>query len=252
MKKTVLITGATSGIGEATAIKLAQQSYRLIITGRRNERLQKLAKQLSAHTEIHCLCFDIRNRAETFEAIQSLPTDWQSIDILINNAGLAVGLGPIQDGDVDDWEQMIDTNIKGLLYVSKATMPTIIANKGHIINICSIAGKDVYDQGNVYCASKFAVDALSRSMRLDLLSSGVKVSNVCPGRLESEFSLVRFKGNQAMSDQLYSEYQSLQSSDIADAIAFILSTPAHVCINDITITATAQASVHKSVAQTSK
>ena len=194
MKKTVLITGATSGFGEAAVRIFAENNYKLIITGRRRERLEKLKKELYA--EIFILCFDVRNKDEVSAAINSLPSEWQKVDVLVNNAGLASGLDKIQDGRLDDWEKMIDTNVKGLLYVSKAIIPLMQKRKkGHIINIGSTAGKEAYEKGNVYCATKHAVDAISKGMRIDLLSDGIKVSQVCPGAAETEFSEVRFHGN---------------------------------------------------------
>ncbi|HAH56042.1 MAG TPA: NAD(P)-dependent oxidoreductase, partial [Flavobacterium sp.] len=195
MKKTALITGATSGIGRATARILAQNNYKIILCGRREERLKTLEKELSEFTEIHTLSFDLRDKEAVFESINSLPNDFSKIDVLINNAGNAHGLSPIQDGDIEDWEAMIDINVKGLLYVSKVVIPKMIEQKlGHIINIGSIAGKEVYPNGNVYCASKFAVDALNKSMQLDLNPFGIRVGAIHPGMVETEFSEVRFKG----------------------------------------------------------
>ncbi|MEO1588896.1 MAG: SDR family NAD(P)-dependent oxidoreductase, partial [Bacteroidota bacterium] len=202
MPQTILITGATAGIGEAIARLFAQHGYRLILTGRRQERLNSLKAALDA--EVHTMCFDVRDQAAVTTAIDALPEAWQEIDILVNNAGLAVGKGPLQEGLIDDWERMIDTNVKGLLYVTRALSPRMIAQRsGHIINIASIAGKEVYPGGNVYCASKHAADALSKAMRIDMLPYGIKVTNVAPGLVETEFSIVRFKGDQGMADNGY-------------------------------------------------
>jgi NADP-dependent 3-hydroxy acid dehydrogenase YdfG len=243
MIKTTLITGATAGIGEACAFKFASQKRNLIITGRRKDRLNKLADELKEKNDIHVmtLAFDIRHRAEVDEAIALIPANWQ-VEILINNAGLAAGLSPIQDGSIDDWNQMIDTNIKGLLYISKAIIPKMIdQGKGHIINIGSIAGKEVYPKGNVYCASKHAVDALTKGMRVDLLPHGIKVSQVAPGLVETEFSLVRFKWDKEIAEKVYQGYEPLTAEDIADAAYYIASLPKHVNINDLVIMPTAQA-----------
>lgn len=238
-----LITGATSGIGEATARLLAAHSFHLILCGRRQERLVALAAELSAFTKIHTLCFDVREHAAVANAIQSLPEDWKKIDILINNAGNAHGLDPIQSGSVDDWDAMIDINVKGLLYVSKEVMPVMVErNTGHIINIGSIAGKEVYANGNVYCASKFAVESLTRGMRIDLNPFGIKVTGIHPGMVETEFSLVRFKGDEAKAATVYKGLEPLKASDIADVILYCLQAPAHVVLADITIFPTAQAS----------
>lgn len=239
----VLITGATSGIGEATARLLANQPFKLIICGRRAERLQKLQQELSQYTQIHTLTFDIRNQKEVEEAILSLPGPWKKIDVLINNAGNAHGLTPIQNGDIADWDAMIDINIKGLLYVSRAVMPGMTARKtGHIINIGSIAGKEVYPNGNVYCASKFGVEALTKGMRMDLNPYGVKVTAVNPGLVETEFSVVRFKGDQQKADAVYKGMQPLTGADIADVLLYVLNQPPHVQLADITVFPTAQAS----------
>lgn len=246
MKGIALITGATSGIGLAVAEKLARMDYHLIITGRREERLQQVAKKLK---EIHPsgqvlpLCFDVRNREKVQEVISSLPEEWRDIDILVNNAGLAAGLEPIQEGDIDDWERMIDTNIKGLLYVTRTVAPLMIERKkGHIFNIGSIAGKEVYANGNVYCATKHAVDALSKAMRIDLLPHGIKVTQVCPGAVHTEFSLVRFHGDEQRAAGVYEGMTPLYGEDIAACIAAALSLPDNVCINDMVVMPTAQAS----------
>jgi 3-hydroxy acid dehydrogenase/malonic semialdehyde reductase len=244
--KTVLITGATSGIGEAAARIFAANKYNLIITGRRQERLEKLAEELrKQNVEVLTLCFDVRNSSEVEKSISSLQGNWKNIDVLINNAGLASGLGPIQSGELDDWEKMIDTNIKGLLYVTRAVTPLMIAlNSGHIINIASLAGKDVYPNGNVYCATKHAVDALSRSMRIDLLPHGIKVTNIAPGLVETEFSVVRFHGDKERADNVYKGFQPLTATDIADAIWYAASRPAHFCVNDMVLTPLAQANAY--------
>jgi len=243
MKKTALITGATSGIGRATAEILAKNEYRLIICGRRQERLLKLEAELSNSTDVHTLNFDVREKDAVFEAISSLPDNWRSIDILLNNAGNAHGFDPIHEGNLDDWDAMIDINVKGLLYVTKAVVQGMVERKsGHIINIGSIAGKEVYPNGNIYCASKFAVDAANNGMRLDLNKYGIKVSQVCPGLVETEFSMVRFKGDQDKSEKVYQGIDALTAEDIADLIYFIISRPQHVNISDVTVLPTAQAS----------
>lgn len=244
--KIALITGATSGIGEATAYLLAGEGYDLIITGRRTERLEALTGQLlSKHTGIRILplTLDVRDGARVAETLGSLPESWQAIDVLVNNAGLASGLAPLQDGDLDDWERMIDTNVKGLLYVSRAITPGMKARRrGHIVNISSIAGREVYPNGNVYCATKHAVQALGKGMRMDLLPYGIKVTQICPGAVETEFSLVRFHGDQARADKVYEGFTPLSAYDVADTIRYVLSLPAHVCIDDLLILPTAQAS----------
>ena len=245
MDKFAFITGATSGFGEATARLLAENGYSLVLMARRADRLDKLKQELSSEKcQIYALQTDVRNENEVIEAVNSLPEKVKSnIHILVNNAGLAVGRGPIESGVSDDWERMIDTNIKGLLYVTKAVVPFLIANKaGHIVNIASIAGKEVYPGGNVYCATKHAVDALSRSMRIDLVQYGIKVTNIAPGAAETEFSIVRFKGNTETADSVYEGYDPLVAQDIAETILFVISRPAHVTINDLTIMPTAQAS----------
>ncbi len=245
MSKTILITGATSGIGKSTAVKFASNGYRLIITGRRKSILETLAKELKEKykVEVLALNFDVRVLSEVNLAIKSLPVGWSNIDILLNNAGLASGLGTIQDGNIEDWEKMIDTNIKGLLYVTKAVSPLLIAqNKGHIINIGSIAGKEVYANGNVYCATKHAVDALTKAMRIDMLAHNIKVSQIAPGAAETEFSLVRFHGDADKAKAVYNGFTPLSPDDIADAIWYVATLPAHVNINDLVIMPTAQAS----------
>ena len=244
MNKIALITGATSGIGEATALLLAQNSYNLIITGRRDERLKELKEQIlhKSNAEVLTLNFDIRSLAETKTAINNLPEQWKNIDILINNAGLAVGYNTIQDGVVDDWERMIDTNIKGLLYITRLVSPIMVKRStGHIINISSIAGKETYPFGNVYCATKHAVQSVTKGMRIDLLKHGIKVSSVSPGAVDTEFSLVRFKGNEDKAKQVYKGFTPLFAQDIAETILFVLSRPQHVNIDDILVMPTDQA-----------
>jgi len=240
-----MITGATAGFGRAIAIKFAQNGHDLIITGRRKERLDELEKELTKNKiKVLSLNFDVRNRSEVGSAIQKLPANWKDIDILVNNAGLAAGLSHIDDGDIDDWDRMVDTNVKGLLYVTRAVAPLMVArNRGHIFNISSIAGKDVYENGNVYCASKSAVEALSKAMRIDLLKHSIRVTNIAPGMAETEFSLVRFKGDKEKADAVYKGVKALSAEDIAGVIYFCATLPEHVCINDLTITPTQQAAV---------
>jgi NADP-dependent 3-hydroxy acid dehydrogenase YdfG len=243
MKKIVLITGATSGIGEATARLLASQNFNLIVCGRRKERLEKLKEELSFLTEIQTLSFDVSQKKEVHDAFASLPEKWKSIDVLINAAGNAHGLDPIQTGKLDDWDAMIDFNVKGLLYVTNQVIPGMVTcNGGHIINIGSVAGKEVYPNGNVYCASKFAVDALTRGMRMDLNAHKIKVTSINPGLVETEFSVVRFKGDAERAASVYKGYEPLQAQDVADLIHYIVTRPAHVQLADITIFPTAQAS----------
>lgn len=243
MNKIIFITGATSGIGQATALKAAEAGFDVIITGRREERLKELTKKIrSKGVDSLYLCFDVRNVKEVNTAIQTLPEKWQNISVLVNNAGLAVGIAPLQEGIIDDWERMIDTNIKGLLYVTRAISPLMIAHKsGHIINIASIAGKEVYPGGNVYCATKHAVDALSRAMRTDMLKHNIKITNIAPGMVETEFSIVRYKGDKESAQNVYKGLTPLTNEDIADTILFAITRPPHVCINDIVIMPTAQA-----------
>lgn len=242
-KRIALITGATSGIGEATARLLAANQFKLILCGRRKDRLQKLAGDLKLHTEVTTLSFEVRNQKEVAASIDSLPTAWKDIDVLINNAGNAHGLDPIQTGSVDDWDAMMDINVKGLLYVTKAALPVMVKrNSGHIINIGSIAGKEVYANGNVYCASKFAVDALTKGMRIDLNAHSIKVTAIHPGMVETEFSLVRFKGDEQRAASVYKGFDPLQGQDIADLILFALTRPPHVVIADLVVLPTAQAS----------
>ncbi len=247
MKNTILITGATSGFGRAIAVKFAKNGYNVIITGRRKDRLDKLEKELTnAGAKVLALNFDVRNKPEVESVIHNLPEEWKNIDILVNNAGLAAGLSHINDGDTDDWDRMIDTNIKGLLYVTRAVAPLMVArNRGHIFNISSIAGKDVYENGNVYCASKSAVDALSKAMRIDLLKHSIRITNIEPGMAETEFSIVRFKGDKEKADAVYNGVKALTAEDIADIVYFCATLPAHVCINDLSVTPTQQAGVGK-------
>lgn len=240
--KNILITGATSGIGKATAYELAKQGHKLILCGRRAERLAQVKQDLETQVPIHTLTFDVRNKIQVFDAIASLPEAFKTIDVLINNAGNAHGLDPIQEGSLDDWDAMMDINVKGLLYVSKAVIPQMVAREsGHIINIGSSAGKEVYPKGNVYCGSKHAVLAITEGMRIDLNPYNVKVTAINPGLVETEFSKVRFKGG-ALADNVYKGYKALQAEDIAEIIAFAISRPAHVNIADLLVFPTAQAS----------
>jgi NADP-dependent 3-hydroxy acid dehydrogenase YdfG len=240
-----MITGATSGIGEACALKFAENGCAIIITGRRQERLDAMKSRLEGefNVPVLSLCFDVRDRKAVADAWASVPAEWQQVRYLVNNAGLALGREPLQEGDIDDWDAMIDTNVKGLLYMTKAVVPHMIAAKsGHVINIGSVAGREVYPGGNVYCASKFAVEGLSRALRIDLAPHKVKVSTVSPGLVETEFSVVRFKGDQDKADAVYAGIDPLTGQDIADMVWYIASQPAHICINDINVTCTAQAS----------
>ena len=239
-----MITGASAGIGEACAHLFAKNNYRIIITARRKDRLGNLKSILEKeyNAEVHDLVFDVRNKSEVEKAINNLPSNWKNIDVLLNNAGLSLGLDPLQNGNVDDWETMIDTNIKGLLYVSKVVSTLMIQNgNGHIINLGSIAGKESYLNGNVYCATKAAVDSLTKSMRLDLLSHGIKVTAIHPGAVETEFSIVRFKGDVERAKSVYNGFEPLHPEDIAEVIYFAASRPAHVNINDLLVMPTAQA-----------
>lgn len=245
MQRTALVTGASSGIGEATAARLAQEGYRLIITARRGERLAQLQRRLEAEygTEVLALCFDVRQLEEVQAHLGCLPEQWRDVDLLVNNAGLAAGLSPLQEGDLDDWERMIDTNIKGLLYVTRTIAPLMQARRrGHIINISSIAGVETYPNGNVYCGTKHAVEAIGKGMRMDLLPYGVKVTQIRPGAVETEFSVVRFHGDKERADKVYAGFEPLHAEDIADAVCYVASLPEHVNINDLTIMPTAQAS----------
>ena len=243
MKNTAFITGATSGIGMATAKRFAEDGIRLIICGRRVERLELLKKELSSKIDVYTLEFDVRNKKAVQEAVDSLPQEFSKIDILINNAGNAHGLDPIQNGNSDDWDAMMDINVKGLLYVSKEIIPKMIEQKsGHIINIGSTAGKEVYPNGNVYCASKHAVDAINQGMRIDLNEHGIRVGAVNPGLVETEFSKVRFKGDTDRASKVYKGFDALKPEDIADIIHFVVTRPYHVNIADLTVFPTAQAS----------
>ena len=247
MTKTVFITGATSGIGQACAEKYASENYNLILTGRRAGRLLELKNNLEEKFSIKVitLCFDVQNRADVFNHINSLTAEWQQIHILINNAGLALGREAFDEANMDDWETMLQTNVNGLLYVSRAVLPFMKkTGNGHIINIGSIAGKEVYENGNVYCASKFAVDALNKSMRIDLLKHGIKVTGIHPGAVETEFSVVRFKGDEDKATMAYQGYVPLTAQDIADTIFYCSTLPQHVCINDIVITCLQQAGTY--------
>ena len=246
MNKIVMVTGATAGFGRAAAAKFSQNGFNTIITGRRKERLDELQKELLSHgNKVLSLHFDVRKKDEVFSVINNLAPEWKDIDILVNNAGLAAGLSHIDAGDTDDWERMIDTNIKGLLYVTRAVAPGMVARgRGHIINIGSIAGRDVYENGNVYCATKSAVDSLSKSIRIDLLKNNIKVTHIAPGMADTEFSLVRFKGDETKARSVYKGIDALTAEDVADVIFFCATLPAHVCINDLVITPTQQAGVN--------
>ena len=239
-KKTILITGATSGIGKATAELFAERGERLILCGRRQERLEQLKAKFKG--EIHLLNFDVRNRKAVFDAIDSLPKAWKQIDILINNAGNAHGLDTVDSADLDDWDAMIDGNVKGLMYVTKAILPQMVERKeGQIINLGSIAGIEVYPKGNVYCASKFAVDAFTQGLRIDLNPHNIRVCAVQPGLVETEFSMVRFKGDEERSESVYNSLNALQAEDVANAIAYMVDAPQHVTVADLTLLPTDQA-----------
>lgn len=243
MKKTAIITGATSGIGLATARRLAHEGYQLILCGRRIERLEQLESELLLQTKVHTLCFDVRKQKSVAKSLASIPDEFKSIDVLINNAGNAHGLDPIEKGNLEDWDAMIDINVKGLLYVTKAIIPKMIEQEsGHIINIGSTAAKEVYPNGNVYCASKHAVDALNQAMRIDLNQYGIRVGGIHPGMVETEFSEVRFKGDKDRAANVYKGFKPLQAEDIADIIHFVISRPYHVNIADLIVMSTAQAS----------
>lgn len=242
MPRIALVTGATSGIGRATAIALAKQGYHIIAAGRREERLQEL-RDIITEVPVLTLQFDVRDKTSVGEAINSLSEEWKTIEVLVNNAGNAHGLAPVQSGELADWDAMLDINVKGLLYVTHAVLPLMLAHKkGHIINIGSIAGKQVYANGNVYCASKFAVDAITKGMRIDLVQEGIKVSEVSPGLVETEFSEVRFKGDKERAAGVYQGYEPLRAEDIADLITFMVTRPAHVNLAEVLILPAAQAS----------
>jgi 3-hydroxy acid dehydrogenase/malonic semialdehyde reductase len=253
ISKIALITGATSGIGEACAHTFAQQGYKLVLVARREERLEKMSKHLQDKyaIEIITLLADVRDKNQLQAVLEELPEEWKAVDVLVNNAGLSQGLEPIDKGNTDDWDTMIDTNVKGLLYVTKIVSNWMVSNKeGHIINIGSIAGKEVYPNGNVYCATKHAVDALNKAMRIDLLPHGIRVTAIHPGMVETEFSVVRFKGDEERAKEVYKGFEPLLAQDIADAIWFAVSRPAHVNINDMLIMPTAQATgtiTHKNI-----
>lgn len=244
MNKIVLVTGATAGFGEAIAHEFAAHQYNVIITGRRSDRLGKVKTELEKRhgVEVLSLNFDVRKLDEVKKNLGNLPEKWQSIDVLVNNAGLASGLNTIQDGDIEDWEKMIDTNVKGLLYVTRTIAPIMIKNKkGHIFNIGSVAGKEVYANGNVYCATKHAVDALTKATRIDMLQHGIRVTGICPGMAETEFSVVRYHGDTDKAKNVYKGVDALQAKDIAELVYFAASRPAHVNISDVVITPTQQA-----------
>lgn len=244
MNKIAIITGATAGIGESTALLLANNKYNLILTGRRNDKLLLLKEKIvqESNSKVLTLNFDIRSLEETKNAIEGLPQSWKKIDVLINNAGLAAGFNTVQDGVIDDWERMIDTNIKGLLYITRCVSPIMVErNKGHIINISSIAGRETYPLGNVYCATKHAVQSVTKGMRIDMLKYGIKVSSVSPGAVNTEFALVRFNGDSEKAKQVYNGFTPLFAQDIAETILFVLTRPKHVNIDDILVMPTDQA-----------
>ena len=243
MSKIALITGATSGIGESVALKFAEEKVNLILTGRRQDRLDALKKKLEAkNVQVLALCFDVRDEKAVNDALLHLPQAWQQVDILVNNAGLAAGLSTLQDGDTDDWNRMIDTNIKGLLYVTRAISPGMVKRKsGHIINIGSIAGKEVYANGNVYCGTKHAVDALTKGMRIDMLPHNIRVTQICPGAVETEFSIVRVHGDTDRAGKVYEGFENLVAGDVAECVWFAASRPPHVNINDMVVMPAAQA-----------
>lgn len=247
MRKIALITGATSGIGRATSLLLAKNEFDVIVTGRRNQRLAQLKMDIQAETQADVLLmnFDIRKLEDVKFAVGTLGGKWKNVDVLVNNAGLSVGLNSIEEGETEDWERMIDTNIKGLLYITRLISPLMVARgAGHILNISSVAGKQVYEKGNVYCATKFAVDALSQAMRIDLLKHGIRVTNIAPGMVDTEFSEVRFKGDKNRAEEVYKGLTPLSAEDIAEAVLWSVSLPAHVNINDMLIMPTAQAAIN--------
>jgi NADP-dependent 3-hydroxy acid dehydrogenase YdfG len=245
MKKIILITGATSGFGKAIAMKFAGEGHDIIITGRRNDRLQDLKIMLGRDykVDVLTLCFDVRKADVVESSVQSLPEKWKAIDVLVNNAGLAVGMGPVHEGVLDDWERMIDTNMKGLLYMTRFVAPLmVVRKKGHIINIGSIAGREVYPNGNVYCGSKFGVDAITKGTRIDLVQHNIKVTQIAPGAANTEFSVVRFKGDQQRADNVYKGFIPLSAQDVADTVYYVTTLPDHVNVNDLVLMPTAQAS----------
>jgi len=240
--KTILITGATSGIGLAAAKKLANEKNQLILCGRRQHKLDQISKELSKSTKVLSLCFDVSDKNEVNRLLEGLPDGFNSVDVLINNAGNAHGLDTIQDGSLDDWDNMFNSNVKGLLYVSRVLMPKMIEKQnGHIINIGSLAGREVYEKGNIYCATKHAVNAISKAMRIDLNKTGIKVSEINPGLVETDFSNVRFKGDSDRAEKVYQGYKALEAKDIADIIEFVINRPSHVNIADILVLPQAQA-----------
>ena len=244
MNRIALVTGCTSGFGKAIAEKFASEHYDVIVTGRRKNLLDEVSSSIGERFNVRVLPLnlDVRNKTSVFDQIAALPAEWRNISVLVNNAGLALGKDFFEEADLDDWETMIDTNIKGLLYVSRAVLPCMIATgAGHIINIGSVAAKDIYEKGNVYCATKSAVESISHSMRIELLRHKIKVTAIHPGAAETEFSLVRFKGNEAAAKAVYEGYEALTANDVADVVYYCASLPAHVCINDLTLTPTAQA-----------
>lgn len=243
MSKIILVTGASSGFGKAIAEKFAAGGWNLILTARRKEKLATVANDIESKYGVKTLSlvFDVQNKEQVFEWLGNLPTEWQAVDLLVNNAGLALGRDSFVDAQLEDWETMINTNVKGLLYASKAVLPYLIKQKGHIINIGSTAGKEVYKDGNVYCATKHAVDAITKSQRIDLLPYQIKVTAIHPGAVETEFSLVRFKGDASKAASVYTGYTPLSAEDIADAAWYVANVPPHVCINDLVLTCTAQA-----------
>ncbi len=243
MSKIILITGATSGFGKASAKLFAENNYDIIITGRRKSRLDDLKIELEhLGSKVLTLCFDVQDKVAVLHALENIPAEWQTIDVLLNNAGLASGMGHWQNGDIEDWDKMIDTNVKGLMYVSRAVIPYLKNSKqGHIINIGSTAGKEVYENGNIYCASKHAVDAISQAMRIDLLKEGIKVTQICPGMAETEFSEVRFHGDKERAKKVYEGFEVMSAEDVANVIYYTTTLPKHVCINDLILTSTAQA-----------
>jgi 3-hydroxy acid dehydrogenase / malonic semialdehyde reductase len=244
MSKTILITGATSGIGKACAEQFAAAGWKLIITGRRNERLQQIKADLHKQfgTEVLTLCFDVQDKNAVFAAVDTVPGDWRQVDVLLNNSGLALGRDYFEEADLDDWDTMLNTNVHGLVYMSRAILPLMIQKRqGHIINIGSTAGREVYEKGNMYCATKHAVDAISKAMRIDLLRHNIKVTALHPGAAETEFSQVRFKGDAAKAAAVYDGFTPLQAGDIASTVFYCANLPAHVCINELVITCTQQA-----------